>query len=279
MFNKILLLGPNTTMTEFVKRSLVIEGYEVVTQAAPETAHRQWAQLEAHLVLINSIRQTADWLNRALQIEWPVPVIVLTMPKTDVEPGQERFVLPVPFAFQDVLLLVQDALYQRTIHGRQPFQLSAELIDQIETILETLREDLRSRCVILSSSSGRLIKTAGAVEQGTAISLAALMSAGFSATAQAAQLLGHGEMFDSNLQESEGHGLYAIRLHDRLVLSVAFSARITVGMVRHYTAQAAVDILELLAREAQDTQPTQELLLDANFRQSVNQMLGNILRD
>lgn len=275
MFNKILLIGPNTMLGEFLKRSLIIEGYEVAAVASPAAARKQWTEFSPDLILINSIHQPR------LQIageDWPVPVILLAK-ENPTAPKDTWFVLSAPFAFQDVLLLIQDALYQRTLHGRQIFQLSAELLDQIENILETLRQDLRSRCVILSSSSGRLIKTAGAVEQGPAISLAALMSAGFSATAQAAQILGHGEMFDSNLQESEGHGLYAIRLHDKLVLSVSFSARITVGMVRHYTAQAAVDILELLAREAQQDSPTENITLDADFRNSVNQVLGDILRD
>jgi predicted regulator of Ras-like GTPase activity (Roadblock/LC7/MglB family) len=133
--------------------------------------------------------------------------------------------------------------------------------------------------VVLSSSGGRLIKTAGVVDQGTAISLAALMSASFTATAKAAQLLGHADMFDSNLQESEGYGLYAIRLQNKLILSVAFSTKITVGMVRHYAAQATLDILELLARDARRTDNGEDFELDADFRHTVNRALGDILGD
>jgi predicted regulator of Ras-like GTPase activity (Roadblock/LC7/MglB family)/CheY-like chemotaxis protein len=278
MFNRILLIGCGTTLGDLLNDSLASEGYEVTVAPSLADAQNRFAHADPHLVIINGIGQTAAWSSRAEQKNWPVPIIILVDQDTaHTFESQTEHRLVAPFAFQDLLLLVQDALYQRTLTGRRPFQLPPALIDKIAKILSVLRDDLRARSVILSSATGRLIETAGMVDRGVAISLAALMAGGFSATAQAAQLLGHGEAFDSNLQESEGYGLYAIRLHNRLILSVAFSDKITVGMVRHYTAQAAVDILEVLAREASQTDAAQELDLDADFCQTVNQALGDIL--
>jgi hypothetical protein len=49
-------------------------------------------------------------------------------------------------------------------------------------------------------------------------------------------------------------------------------------MVRHYTAQAAIDILELLARQIDQSDDVKNLGLDDNFLQTVNQALSDILR-
>jgi hypothetical protein len=117
----------------------------------------------------------------------------------------------------------------------------------------------------------------GGIDRGTAITLAALMSGSFTASSRAAQLFGDEDMFDSSLQESEGYGLYAIRLQDSLILSVAFSNAVTAGMVRHYAAQGAIDILELMVSKSEDAETLEALELSAEFRENVNDVLGDIL--
>lgn len=278
MFNKVLLISTKTILGKFLNQSLAAEGYEVAMSATPAAAHQRASRLDPDLILVNGVGKQPEWLGWVDTTEWPAPAIILVDEKNAGAVSEAHLCLKAPFAFQDLLLLAQDFLYQKEQGGR-PFQLPAWLLDDVEAILDVLREDLRARGVILSTSSGRLIKTAGVVEQGDAISLAALMAAGFSATARAAQMLGQGEMFDSSLQESEGYGLYAIRLQDKLILSVAFSDQITVGMVRHRTAQATVDILELLARETERNGFTQDWGLDNDFYQDASQALNNLLRD
>jgi DNA-binding response OmpR family regulator len=283
MFDTLLFIAPHPVWGQFLERSLTLEGYRVVAVDSVAAAAAEMGETEPDLVLLNGVDQPEDRLAQAEAMAWEPPVIVLLdSPETAEGVGEMPAgwqPLTAPFAFQDLLMVVQDALYQRTLTGQAPFQLSAGLLEQVDAILTALREDLRARCVVLSSSGGRLIKTAGVVDQGTAISLAALMSASFTATAKAAQLLGHADMFDSNLQESEGYGLYAIRLQNKLILSVAFSTKITVGMVRHYAAQATLDILELLARDARRTDNGEDFELDADFRHTVNRALGDILGD
>jgi DNA-binding response OmpR family regulator len=283
MFDTLLFIAPHPVWGQFLERSLTLEGYRVVAVDSVAAAAAEMGETEPDLVLLNGVDQPEDRLAQAEAMAWEPPVIVLLDSPETAEGVGEMPVgwqpLTAPFAFQDLLMVVQDTLYQRTLTGQAPFQLSASLLERINAILTALREDLRARCVVLSSSGGRLIKTAGVVDQGTAISLAALMSASFTATAKAAQLLGHADMFDSNLQESEGYGLYAIRLQNKLILSVAFSTKITVGMVRHYAAQATLDILELLARDARRTDNGEDFDLDADFRHTVNRALGDMLGD
>lgn len=280
MFNNLLLVDANTTMGRFIAHSLSAEGYDVRTVDSVHSALQCAPSLQPNLVIINSVGPASIRPERVLETAWSTPFICLADSHMGItQPPAAGEWLTTPFSFQDLLLLVQDVLFQRTLSGRRLFQLSSDLFVHIESILDTLRADLRARCVILSTSAGRLIKTAGSVEQGEALSLAALMSAGFSATAQAAQRLGHGDMFDSSLQESEGYGLHAIRLHGKLILSVAFSDSITVGMVRHYTAQAAVDILELLAQVVYRDDDVETIELDEGFRVTVNQTLDDILHE
>jgi predicted regulator of Ras-like GTPase activity (Roadblock/LC7/MglB family) len=283
MFNKLWLLDSVSTLGDFIHKSLISEGYEVQRMRSLAVAQEHLAQDVPHLVLLNGIGPANTLLAQAEEMTWPAPVIALVdqgqVGGFNLDTARHWQYLMAPFAIQDLLVLIQNELYQRTLNGRRPFQFSAALVDRVTEILKTLRQDLRARCIILSSSSGRLIKTVGVVDQGVAISLAALMSASFTASANAAQLLGHSDMFDSNLQESEGYGLYAILLHNKLVLSVAFSARITIGMVRHYAAQAAVDILEAMVQEAPPDDEFAGIGLEVDFQQTVTQALGDIFGD
>jgi hypothetical protein len=50
-------------------------------------------------------------------------------------------------------------------------------------------------------------------------------------------------------------------------------------MVRHYAAQAAVDILEALVCEAGQDRALNELGVDDDFRETVTHALENILGD
>jgi DNA-binding response OmpR family regulator len=278
MFDNVLLLDHRMALGTFLAKSLAAEGYEVTRITSIDEAERRMEAREPLLVVINDVGRATSWLEKAASASWTGPVIVLTEKDVmDVKGGQDWRWLSAPFAFQDVLFLVQNTLQQRTLSGRQPFELAPGLVEEIGNILKDLREDVRARCVVLSSSSGRLIKTVGAVDRSVATSLAALMSGSFSASAKAAQLLGQGDMFDSNLQESEGYGLYAILLRDKLILTVAFSTQVTIGMVRHYTAQAALDILEVLMQETAPDDAHGVLDVDADFRESVVEALGNLL--
>lgn len=278
MFDRILLLDEHTALGAMLTKSLAAEGYEVMSVAKADAARRRMEDLAPHLVVINAVGQPEPWLEAAAAVEWTVPVILLTAEgEVPIAERQDWQRLSAPFAFQDMLFLVQNALQQRTLSGQRPFELPPGLIVEVKRILRDLREDVRARCVVLSSSSGRLIKTVGAVDRSVAISLAALMSGSFSASAKAAQLLGQNDMFDSNLQESEGYGLYAILLRDKLILTVAFSTQVTIGMVRHYAAQAALDILEVLMHETAADDAPAALNVDADFRQDVVEALGNLL--
>jgi len=278
MFDRIVLLDGRTSLGVVLTESLAAEGYEVVRTSSVSEMEQHLGTQEMHLIVVNGMAHELSRVVNTAASDWDVPLIVFA----EEDPLTERMAtewqwLSVPFAFQDLLFLVQNALHQRTLSGHRPFELHPALIDEIEAILKSLRKDVRARCVVLSSSSGRLIKTVGGIDRSMAISLAALMSGSFSASAKAAQLLGQGDVFDSNLQESEGYGLYAILLHDRLILTVAFSAKITIGMVRHYAAQAAVDILEVLMQETGPDDLVAELDVDPDFRETVAAALGDLL--
>jgi predicted regulator of Ras-like GTPase activity (Roadblock/LC7/MglB family)/CheY-like chemotaxis protein len=280
MLNQILLIDSATTLSAFLERSLVAEGYEVLRAASAAEGLSLLEHHPVHLVLLNGVEESPVWLEAAAALEWSVPLICLQGRGAPPQEGASScLTLAAPFSFQDLLVIVQDLLYQRTIRGRRPFQLSPQIAERMDDLMKSLREDLRARCVVLSSSGGRLITSVGNIDRGAAITLAALMSGSFSASARAAQIFGEEEMFDSSLQETEGYGLYAIRLHDSLILSVVFSGAVTVGMVRHYAAQAAVDILELFFSEAGAGESLAGLEIGANFRESVNRVLGDILGD
>jgi predicted regulator of Ras-like GTPase activity (Roadblock/LC7/MglB family) len=280
--NEILWISPLTTLGECLSRSLVAEGYELTQVSSIDEAQRLQNEVSANLVIANCVRRPPDEIARLEGMAWSAPLLLLRSEESQqmvaaISDDRTRQELRMPFSFQDLLLIVQDMLYQRTLRKRRPFRFSPDLADAITEILRALREDLRANCVVLSSSGGRLIASVGGIDRGTAITLAALMSGSFTASSRAAQLFGDEDMFDSSLQESEGYGLYAIRLQDSLILSVAFSNAVTAGMVRHYAAQGAIDILELMVSKSEDAETLEALELSAEFRENVNDVLGDIL--
>jgi hypothetical protein len=138
----------------------------------------------------------------------------------------------------------------------QPIRaLSSEFFEQIGDLLCNLLGAVEGRCAVITDRGGRLIHWQGRIDRDQAISLAALISGSFSATAEIAEALhSEGETchFKQSLQEGEDFSMFSVPVGERTILSLCFNSNGTVplGLVRVRTLKAASAIQEVLAKDA-----------------------------
>jgi predicted regulator of Ras-like GTPase activity (Roadblock/LC7/MglB family) len=138
----------------------------------------------------------------------------------------------------------------------QPIRaLSGEFFEQIGDLLCNLLSAVEGRCAVITDRGGRLIHWQGRIDRDQAISLAALISGSFSATAEIAETLhSEGETchFKQSLQEGEDFSMFSVPVGERSILSLCFNSNGTIplGLVRVRTLKAASAIQEVLAKDA-----------------------------
>ena len=138
----------------------------------------------------------------------------------------------------------------------QPIRaLSSEFFEQIGDLLCDLLGAVEGRCAVITDRGGRLIHWQGRIDRDQAISLAALISGSFSATAEIAEAL-HSEgetcYFRQSLQEGEDFNIFSVPVGEKSILSLCFNSSDTIplGLVRVHTLKAASAIQEVLAKDA-----------------------------
>ncbi len=146
--------------------------------------------------------------------------------------------------------------------GQRPvYSFSPYVSEQIEYLLEELLSKARGRCVLMTGRGGRLIHWYGDISQGQAISLAALVSGSFSATAEIADVLrneGEVRRFEQSLQESEDFSIWSVSADEALIVSIVFEKEVPLGLVRVYTLQTVHKIKELLLHGGGEEQYTHQ---------------------
>ena len=101
----------------------------------------------------------------------------------------------------------------------------------IDDVLDELLQRTNALSAHLIDRSGQVITSAGRVDDFDVTSFASLAAADFTANAELAQLLGESAV-DAVVNEGRGRSVYSRLLADRVILSVVFDRRSTLGLVR-----------------------------------------------
>jgi predicted regulator of Ras-like GTPase activity (Roadblock/LC7/MglB family) len=99
----------------------------------------------------------------------------------------------------------------------------------IDDVLDELLQRTNALSAHLIDRSGQVITSAGRVDDVT--SFASLAAADFTANAELAQLLGEPSV-DAVVNEGKSRSVYSRLLADRVILSVVFDRRSSLGLVR-----------------------------------------------
>jgi len=108
----------------------------------------------------------------------------------------------------------------------------------IDGVLDDLLQRTNALSAHLIDRSGQVITSAGRVDDFDVTSFASLAAADFTANTELAQLLGEPTV-DAVVNEGRSRSVYSRLLADRVILSVVFDKRSTLGIVRTRSKRGA----------------------------------------
>ena len=202
--------------------------------------------------------------------------------------------LSKPFSIKQIRSIVERAVAQTA-----PASLSAEVAtfkppdhslmmdtaqrtraQSIYAQLQTLQSNTGARCIVLLSSSGYPIDTAGQTGGLDVSTISALVAANFIAASELARLLGRGSVFKSSYHEGQDgtdYNIYAYDVNGDYLLAVVFGVESKPGVVWLYTKQTATLLAEILKKVAAappDSQVTGEPAGEAAYTASMGETLS-----
>lgn len=140
---------------------------------------------------------------------------------------------PTPSVVVEQSQAVQPQISQETIR----FLRANET--EILRLLDDLNREVRAEAILLIAGSD-LIAQAGLLSRVQCQELTTLVSSSSQAAAQAARFLGErAGRFAQSLHEGAEYRLYSLSLADGILLSLALSSNVPLGMIRHQCRQIA----------------------------------------
>ena len=118
------------------------------------------------------------------------------------------------------------------------FENDFRLIDEV---LDELLQRTNALSAHLIDRSGQIITSAGRTDDFDVTSFASLAAADFTANAELAQLLGE-QSVDAVINEGRARSVYSRLLADRIILSVVFDKRSSLGIVRLRSRRGAENL-------------------------------------
>ncbi|MCB0154221.1 MAG: response regulator [Anaerolineae bacterium] len=110
---------------------------------------------------------------------------------------------------------------------------------EILRILDDLHREVRAEAILLIAGQ-ELIAQAGMLKREQCLELSALVAQSSLAAAQAASFLGEkGKRFDRSLHEGSEYRVYTLTISAGILLSIALSSNVPLGMIRHQSSQIA----------------------------------------
>ncbi len=113
---------------------------------------------------------------------------------------------------------------------------------EILRLLDDLNREVRAEAILLIAGA-ELIAQAGMLAREQCQQLAKLVAQSAQAAAQAAHFLGEpAGRFTQSLHEGDAYRLYSLSLGEGIVLSLALSSNVPLGMIRHQCRQIATQL-------------------------------------
>lgn len=113
---------------------------------------------------------------------------------------------------------------------------------EILRLLDDLNREVRAEAILLIAGA-ELIAQAGMLAREQCQQLARLVAQSAQAAAQAAHFLGEpAGRFTQSLHEGDAYRLYSLSLGEGIVLSLALSSNVPLGMIRHQCRQIATQL-------------------------------------
>lgn len=126
--------------------------------------------------------------------------------------------------------------------------LPADLVANIDHILDHLQQKARTDCILLADVSGQLIATKGQMVEGTPTTVAALAAGDVAAMGELSRQIGEENPHGSFFHEGEQKSIYLHNIAGSFILIVIFRTETPLGLVRLFAKRAVDDLRELTAK-------------------------------
>jgi predicted regulator of Ras-like GTPase activity (Roadblock/LC7/MglB family) len=133
-------------------------------------------------------------------------------------------------------------------------QLIEEDVQRLDDVLRELLAQTDATTALVIDKGGFLISSCGDSRQFDLTTIAALASGAYMANQTIANLV-HETNFNSVYQQGEKHSMFVLSVDDYCMLVVIFRSQVSVGVIKYFSAPAAVGVAEQL-HAAQQRDPS-----------------------
>ncbi len=152
-----------------------------------------------------------------------------------------------------------------------------EEINKIDALLKKMLKGAEAKCALLVDKDGHLITRQGFTHSLDTTALAALLAGSFASTKEIAKLVGEPE-FSVLFHQGKKDHIHMSIVGERSILVVIFDDRTTIGMVRLYAKETAVDLGSIF-EEVQNRKEEVPQGISDEFSDMAQDKLDDIFQD
>ncbi len=152
-----------------------------------------------------------------------------------------------------------------------------EEINKIDALLKKMLKGAEAKCALLVDKDGHLITRQGFTHSLDTTALAALLAGSFASTKEIAKLVGEPE-FSVLFHQGKKDHIHMSIVGERSILVVIFDDRTTIGMVRLYAKETAVELANIF-EEVQTRKEEVPQGISDEFSDMAQDKLDDIFQD
>lgn len=154
--------------------------------------------------------------------------------------------------------------------------LYEEEIAKIDALLNKMLKGAEAKCALLVDKDGHLITRQGFTQSLDTTALAALLAGSFASTKEIARLVGEPE-FSVLFHQGKKDHIHMSIVGERSILVVIFDDRTTIGMVRLYAKETAMELGKVFEQIKVKTGPKGNI--SQEFAEMTQDRLDDIFQD
>jgi predicted regulator of Ras-like GTPase activity (Roadblock/LC7/MglB family) len=153
-----------------------------------------------------------------------------------------------------------------------------EEITRIEALISKMLKGAEAKCALLVDKDGHLITRQGFTHSLDTTALAALLAGSFASTKEIARLVGEPE-FSVLFHQGKKDHIHMSLVGERSILVVIFDDRTTIGMVRLYAKETAVELTKIFDQIKSETKTQADSAVSPEFTAMAQDKLDDIFQD
>jgi len=154
-----------------------------------------------------------------------------------------------------------------------------EEINKIDALISKMLKGAEAKCALLVDKDGHLITRQGFTHSLDTTALAALLAGSFASTKEIARLVGESE-FSVLFHQGKKDHIHMSIVGERSILVVIFDDRTTIGMVRLYAKETAIELGKIFEEIQNKSSENEESSAISNdFASQAEDKLDDIFQD